>query len=662
MPATDFRTKHVGKLLSLLLLIIPALTACGSPYPAYRPVQTALLSVVGNQLQDANGRPFSFYGVSRPDLVTSCPDGSSLTQDSFSAIKSWNTSVVRLPVSLAYWNNTSGTCPDYHTIVASAIHNAESAGFFVIVTLQNGPGDQEAMAQSGSVAFWNDFIAQNANDTHLMLEPFDNPQTTSANIWRNGGIVQATNGTQQTVGMQQLVDQLNIAAPKAPIIIDGFDGGYDLTSALQNPLQGKNIIYSTFPENSNGKQLNNWEQMVSLLFPKYPLVASGFTDQSDCGNTWLKGAIAAMRMRLVGLIAANWAIATNACQGKTLLQSLDGTPSSYGKSIYDAFTARAVQVVGNQLADINGIPMKLYGASLPGFEYTCTPEAQEFALSVFQAMRSWNMNVVRIPIGAGIWLSKDPVCAGVAQLVDAAIKNAEAEHMYVLIDLQNDVEGGNQMPDASAVEFWNSFLSIYKNDSDLLVEAFGEPNNVTPAIWRDGGVTKTLNGTTFTAIGIQQLLNDINLAAPNTPVLISGLDFGYDLSMINNGYPIHGKNLVFDTHPYDFLEKSVASYPNAFGFLTSTHPVVAAEFGDTRFCDGSYLREAMPYFSQHLSGMLAWAWLPETDFCHFPSIISNLDGTPTPYGQPIHDYFVQETTQPNQHVPLTTGAPVGGSL
>ncbi|HEY6407069.1 MAG TPA: cellulase family glycosylhydrolase, partial [Ktedonobacteraceae bacterium] len=130
---------------------------------------------------------------------------------------------------------------------------------------------------------------------------------------------------------------------------------------------------------------------------------------------------------------------------------------------------------------------------------------------------------------------------------------------------------------------------------------------------------------------MQALVNAVRGAGAKNLVLVAGTNWGYDLSQLGT-YPITGTNVVYDTHPYTYPGKNTtAEWDTAFGYLTSTVPVMSAEFGQY---DGqsSFESMAVNYFDQHLMGWTAWAWYSaggsNIQDWGYPQLVSDYNGTP----------------------------------
>jgi Cellulase (glycosyl hydrolase family 5) len=105
---------------------------------------------------------------------------------------------------------------------------------------------------------------------------------------------------------------------------------------------------------------------------------------------------------------------------------------------------------------------------------------------------------------------------------------------------------------------------------------------------------------------MQTLMNTVRAAAPNNLVLVAGTNWGFDLSQLSS-YPITGSNIVYDTHPYPYPGKMPQNWYAAFGYLTTTAPVMSAESGQYD-CKSDYMSQLLAYFDAHNIGWTAWSW------------------------------------------------------
>ncbi len=304
-------------------------------------------------------------------------------------------------------------------------------------------------------------------------------------------------------------------------------------------------------------------------------------------------------------------------------------------------------VEGRQIVDAHHHPVTLIGAARFSLEYTCHGDGH-FQLADFQAMRSWGMNAVRIPLSSAFWRNLDNRCPDYEATVLSAVGNAEAAGLYVILTLQwnapfglpqDSIHGGAQcpLPDATNdVKFWQDLAEIYQDDQRVLFDIYSEPNNIDWSTWANGGTISSncslySSVQTYTAIGMPALAMKIRAIAPSNIIIVSGIGYGYDLSGINASNMVPSTNILYGTHPFNHtVVQQPSDWPRAFGIPAQTIPVIATEFGSYD-CATSYIAPEISYFEQLHISFLAWAWT--TGACTVPSLLANWSGTPsTPYG------------------------------
>lgn len=300
----------------------------------------------------------------------------------------------------------------------------------------------------------------------------------------------------------------------------------------------------------------------------------------------------------------------------------------------------ALSVRGTQLVDANGHTVTLLGASHSSLEYACTGDGH-FSVADFADMRAWGMNAVRLPLSSEFWVQSAVTCPHYRQYVTQVVRNAETAGLYVILDLQWDApfnlpadraHGGAQcpMPDAlSDATFWQEVAAQFANDPQVIFDLFGEPHDISWQTWYAGGKITigcdviqasgvTVERGIYQAIGMRDLAGIIRTVAPQNLLMVSGLNWGYDLARAS-AYPLGVSNVLYDTHPFDYAGKQPPDWNRAFGDLAGHAAVIAGEFGSYN-CGTSYIAQAISYFNAHHMSWLAWTWGPTG--CGGPSLLS----------------------------------------
>eukprot|EP00026_Physarum_polycephalum_P008137 Phypoly_transcript_08215.p1 GENE.Phypoly_transcript_08215~~Phypoly_transcript_08215.p1 ORF type:complete len:140 (+),score=19.14 Phypoly_transcript_08215:449-868(+) len=126
------------------------------------------------------------------------------------------------------------------------------------------------------------------------------------------------------------------------------------------------------------------------------------------------------------------------------------------------------------------------------------------------------------------------------------------------------------MADANSIAFWTQMANKYKDNHMVMFELYNEPHDISWDAWRNG------QGN---IVGMQQLYNAVRATGANNIVMIGGLNWAFDASGVLNGFAIHGNNIVYTSHPYDYPGKQPSDWDAAFGNLAATYPVILTEFG-----------------------------------------------------------------------------------
>jgi hypothetical protein len=97
--------------------------------------------------------------------------------------------------------------------------------------------------------------------------------------------------------------------------------------------------------------------------------------------------------------------------------------------------------------------------------------------------------------------------------------------------------------------------------------------------------------------------------------------------------------VVYDTHPYPYVEKQPGTWNAAFGAISKTYPVMSAESGQYD-CGTGYMSQLLAYFDAHQVSWTAWAWVVQGSQCGYPLLIRDYRGTPTAgMGQLIYQHL-----------------------
>jgi endoglucanase len=301
------------------------------------------------------------------------------------------------------------------------------------------------------------------------------------------------------------------------------------------------------------------------------------------------------------------------------------------------------RVDGNQLADAQGRPLRLLGVVRSGTEYACIQGWGIFdgptAKWAVEAMRSWAINAVRLPLNEDCWLGINgapPRYSGARYR--AAIRAYEARlkkaGLYVVLDLHWNAPGTakatGQQPMADldhAPLFWKSVARAFRRDPKIIFDLYNEPNGVDWRCWRDGCMLPQ----GWRTAGMQNLVDAVRSTGALQPIILSGLDFAGNLSSWLKYRPKDpADQLAAGFHVFDFTAcRSRECWNNTVAPVARQVPVITTEVGQSD-CSSGFLDEFLSWADAARVSYLGWSW--NTSGCGAPALIQSWDGQPTQSG------------------------------
>ncbi|MGA8015981.1 MAG: cellulase family glycosylhydrolase, partial [Candidatus Dormiibacterota bacterium] len=325
-----------------------------------------------------------------------------------------------------------------------------------------------------------------------------------------------------------------------------------------------------------------------------------------------------------------------------------------------------LHVRGNHLVDAAGAAVTLRGVDMSGTEFACAQNwttdpfggEPEKNPATFAAMRSWDINAVRIPLNEDCWLGINGVEIGgpayqsaIVQLVD----NLKAAGFYVILDLHWSAPGTqralsqNPAPDKDhSPAFWQSVASTFKSDPEVTFDLYNEPyfywltpgENEWQCLWQGCTLTEYVTGgqpysvnADWQSAGFDQLTSVIRGAGANNVIMAGCTDWANDCSDWASSFQKWGsgdRNTVASWHSYP-LEScdTLTCWDANLAPLAARYPVVVGEIGDSAEGPETFLPTFLPWADAHGLSYLAWTWNAWGD----PSnvLVTNMEtGTPTP--------------------------------
>ena len=344
----------------------------------------------------------------------------------------------------------------------------------------------------------------------------------------------------------------------------------------------------------------------------------------------------------------------------------------------------SIAVSRGRFVDGSGKPVQLRGVNVSGPEFVSvqgwskSPWGAQSGDTTpnWDAMKSWKVNSVRIPLNEASWLgyeckddsgrTRDPDPGHNYQAtIKRAVQSATAAGLYVILDLHWSAPGDfcplaqNPMADADhSLEFWKSIATVFKSAPNVLFELFNEPfffwtspGSDPWKVLRDGGTfTKYVTGSasrytadyTWQSAGMQQMLDTIRRTGAKNVVLVGAPSWSQDLSQWVSHQPrdpLHQLGAVWHAYPDSgdagSTRASVPKHgPDAYRWaervIAAKVPLVISETGDRNAPgtkDAPFVSRLLPWADRHGASYLGWAW--DVWNHHDNVLIKDKAGTPT---------------------------------
>ena len=337
----------------------------------------------------------------------------------------------------------------------------------------------------------------------------------------------------------------------------------------------------------------------------------------------------------------------------------------------------SIAVVGNHFVNGSGQTIRLLGVDRPGTEYACeqgwgySSGAENAADAA--AIAAWHADAVRIPLNEDCWLgingqpSGGLTVSGYRQTVASYVSDLNSDGIYAILDLHWSApgtaiaDGQRSMPDDHSQAFWTSVAATFADNPAVVFDAFNEPYSpaadgfsaypVSWSCWKQGGCTvpdaadgtTPTAGQTYTAVGMQQMVNAIRGAGAGQPILLGGLSYANDLSgWLANEPADPDHQLAASFHNYDGEACGTQTcWNSSIAPAAAAVPVVTGEF-DEGDCSDSFDNAYMSWADAHGVSYLAWGWFvlsPAT--CSSLYLVTNSSGTPaSPNGVALHTHLL----------------------
>ena len=330
--------------------------------------------------------------------------------------------------------------------------------------------------------------------------------------------------------------------------------------------------------------------------------------------------------------------------------------------------APKLEVEGRHLVDTHtGKTFVPRGVNWPSFEYACyygygysdaaDPTTTHPTTTQARLIARWHANTVRVPLNEACWLGVDgqPAfgdVAGYRAAVRSWVSKLNRAGLAVILDLHWSAPAGvgaeNQRatPDERSPDFWRSVATTFKRNRAVVFDLFNEPYSryddngqlvfdLTWDCWESGGCTpptvndsQPLDGTTYTAVGMADLVDSVRSAGAKQPIMLGGRDYANDLGEWLAHRPAD-RQLVASFHNYESQTcHTVSCWNRSIAPIARRVPVVTGELGETD-CSSAHVKRYMSWADKRGIGYLAWAWwVLREKGCEQLSLLTDTSGKP----------------------------------
>ncbi|HEV8468137.1 MAG TPA: glycoside hydrolase family 5 protein [Candidatus Limnocylindria bacterium] len=305
-----------------------------------------------------------------------------------------------------------------------------------------------------------------------------------------------------------------------------------------------------------------------------------------------------------------------------------------------------LHVQGNKLLNASNQTVIIHGVNHSGTEYACQQGWGIFDgvvdAAAVDAIKSWRVNAVRIPMNEDCWLGINGINGAYAGAnYQQAIKNYVAllnqKGLYAILDLHWAAAGtkvaDSQPPMADmdhSPAFWTQVANTFKGNNAVIFELFNEPFGISWGCWRDGGSC----GTGYQVAGMQTLVNAVRSTGATNVIALGGLDWSNDISQWLSFKPSDPQNgIVAAWHIYDFNGcMDVTCYNNQGGPVAASVPLIVTET-NSNSCNTSWWGALFNWLDSHGASYVPWTWNTWGAGCTNHSLILDYSGTPSTSGQ-----------------------------
>ena len=271
--------KNLNHLFTLLLIIF-LVPSCSTEKSVEK------LSVKGKDIVTEKGEVIRLKGVSFSDPDKLAKDGQ-WNLRYFQEAKNWGCNVVRFPVHPPRLNDRGWD--EYFTLLDQGVKWAEQLGMYVIIDwhiIGNLSTEQWFLpiyitSYDETIKFWKR-VAEHfkGNPTVAVYELYNEPT-------KQGGQLGELSWDILRGLHEKVIDEITPIDDEKIFLVSGMNWGYFLDEVIENPVNRKNVAYTThpYPQKEEAPWEEKWEKSWGHVADTYPIIATefGFMPESEPG-------------------------------------------------------------------------------------------------------------------------------------------------------------------------------------------------------------------------------------------------------------------------------------------------------------------------------------------------------------------------------------------
>ena len=238
------------------------------------------ISINGNKFIDEQGAQVLFRGVAIADIHKIVGDGH-WNRNHFHAVKKWGANIVRIPIHPGKFRKLGRE--KYLQLLDEAILWCEEYQMYAIIDwhsignlkTEKFESDDKTTNFKETLSFWDMVSKRYAdNPTVAFYEVFNEPARTYEGYGKCTWL-------QWKLMVEKIIDTIRANDKRTITLVAGFDWGYDLREAGEDPVSRDNIAYVAhpYPGKSEPPREPHWEEHFGFMTSRYPVFV---TETSFC--------------------------------------------------------------------------------------------------------------------------------------------------------------------------------------------------------------------------------------------------------------------------------------------------------------------------------------------------------------------------------------------